>query len=229
MEKTVFVSGASKGIGLAIARKFYSEGFTVIICARGQAGLDAAKAEMPHLHTYVCDISNKEEINALGTEIHRTFGGVEVLVHNGGIYQPGLVHEAEPDQYQQLMRTNVDSAFHFSQAFIPTMKKKRKGTILTLASIASLAAFPDSGLYSVSKFALLGLARNLRAELRPYGLRVITLLPGAVKTPSWDHLSLPEERFIPAEDIAELAWTSYALSDRTVVEEIIVRPQVGDV
>lgn len=229
MEKTIFISGGSKGIGLAIAQKFYGEGFTVIICARGQEGLAKAQKEMPGLHTYVCDISDQKAVSHLCTEILQKFGGVEVLVNNGGIYQPGAIHDATAEAYQKMMQTNVDSVFYFTRGLLPPMKTKRKGTIINLASIASLQAYPDSGLYSLSKFALLGMARNLRQELKSYHIRVITLLPGAVKTPSWDHLTLPDERFIPASDIANLVWTSYALSDRTVVEEILVRPLAGDV
>ena len=128
-----------------------------------------------------------------------------------------------------MMATNVHSAFHFTRAFVPEMIKNQKATIVNLGSIASLQAFEDGGLYGMTKFALLGFSRNLRAELKAHGIRVISLLPGAVKTPSWDHMELPANRFIPAEDIAELVWTSFNMSSRTVVEEILVRPLAGDI
>lgn len=229
MKQKVLITGGSKGIGKAIAERFYQGGFEVLVCARGQAGLDQLQAELPGIHTFVCDIAQKEAVLSLCKQIESQFGVLDLLVNNGGQYVQGEVHQATDEAYHALMRTNVDSAFYFSRELVQPMIKRKKGSIVIMASVASLQAYEDGGLYSLSKYAMMGLARNLRAELAEHQIRVITLFPGAVKTPSWDWANLSEERFIPADDIADLIWTSYHLSHRTVVEDIVIRPTAGDI
>ncbi len=228
MEKNILITGGSKGIGLAIAKRFYQEGFQVIICARGEEGLQKAKEEMHNLDTYACDISVKEEVKALGKAINTKYGALEVLVNNGGVFLPGEVHTEKDEVYEQLMATNMSSAYYLTKEVLPLMMEKKQGTIFNMGSVASLQAYPNGGSYSISKFALLGFSKALREEMKPHGVRVVSVLPGAVLTPSWEGVDLPESRFIPAEDIAELIWSTYSMSIRTVVEEIVVRPALGD-
>ncbi len=229
MKKKVLITGGSRGIGLAIARKFYEGGFEVLICARGAEGLEKAKAEMPDIHTFQCDISKREEVLAFCEAVNKNFGALDLLVNNGGQYLQGHLHLAENVAYEQLLRTNVDSAFYFTRELIKPMKERKQGTVVMMASVASLKAYQDGGLYGFTKYAMMGLARNFRAELAKEGIRVITIFPGAVKTSSWDWADIDEARFIPVEDIAELVWSSFHLSGRTVVEDIVVRPSLGDI
>jgi hypothetical protein len=98
-----------------------------------------------------------------------------------------------------------------------------------MCSIASIKAYPNGGSYAISKFALLGLSKVLREELKPFGIKVTAILPGATKTASWDGVDLPDDRFMMAEDIAETVFAAYSLSSRSVVEEILIRPQLGDI
>ena len=228
MEKSILITGGSKGIGLAIAKRFYREGFQVIICARGEEGLQKAKDEMPNIDTRACDISVKEEIKALGKAINSEYGALEVLVNNGGVFLPGEVHTEKDEVYEQLWATNMSSAYYLTKEVLPLMMEKKHGTIFNMGSVASLQAYPNGGSYSISKFALLGFSKALREEMKPHGVRVVSVLPGAVLTPSWEGVDFPESRFIPAEDIAELMWSTYSMSIRTVVEEIVVRPALGD-
>lgn len=108
------------------------------------------------------------------------------------------------------------------------MRTAKKGYIFNICSVASINSYDGGGSYAISKFALLGFTKNLRHELKTDHIRVTAVLPGAVLTPSWDGTPLPESRFIPADDIATLILQAYQLSDRTVVEEILIRPQLGD-
>jgi NAD(P)-dependent dehydrogenase (short-subunit alcohol dehydrogenase family) len=89
-------------------------------------------------------------------------------------------------------------------------------------------AYPNGGSYAISKFALLGFSRCLRAELKEYGIRVTAVMPGATLTDSWAGTSYPNDRFMPPEDVAEMVFSAYSLSTRSVVEDIIIRPQLGD-
>lgn len=229
MKPKVFISGASRGIGLAIAKKFYAQDFEVIICSRSAEKLADAKEQMPDLHTFVCDISDKNAVKSLAAQINEQFGALDVLVNNGGIFMPGLVHEEPDEVFEKMIKTNVHSAYYFTKALVPLMKEKKKGTIFNMCSVASILAYPNGGSYGISKFALLGFSKALREEMKPFNIRVISILPGAVLTDSWAGVGLPESRFIPAEDIAELVWGTYQLSERTVIEEILVRPSLGDI
>jgi short-subunit dehydrogenase len=112
---------------------------------------------------------------------------------------------------------------------VPTMKTIHKGHVFNMCSIASIKAYPNGGSYAISKFALLGFSKVLREELKEYGVRVTAVLPGATRTASWDGIDLPEDRFMRAEDVAETVFSAYSISERSVVEEIIIRPQLGDI
>ncbi|MEO1450021.1 MAG: SDR family oxidoreductase [Bacteroidota bacterium] len=227
-QATAFISGASKGIGLAIARRFFAEGYRVGICARSQTGLDEAAAEMPGLQTYVCDMSDKAAVKALAVKIQADLGPLDVLVNNAGVFQPGEVHSEPDEAYELMMRTNMDSAYYLTKGLIHPMMERQSGAIVNIASVASLKAYSHGGSYSISKYAMLGFSKNLREEMKPHGIRVVSIMPGAVKTASWDGVDVPAERLMPPEDIAALVWTSVSLTSRSVVEDIVVRPQLGD-
>ena len=116
-----------------------------------------------------------------------------------------------------------------SRTFVPDMITRGHGTVVNMCSIASITAYSAGGSYSASKFGMYGFSKSLREEVKKKGIRVISVLPGPTLTDSWAGVDLPEDRFIPAEDIAELVWTSVNLSSRSVVEDIVIRPQLGDI
>lgn len=229
MKKKILITGASKGIGLAVAKKFHEEAWEVIICARGIDALESAKQKLPGLHTFQCDISSKEEVKNLGKTIVNDFGALDVLVNNGGIFIPGNVSEEDDSVFESLMATNLNSAYYLTKTVLPPMKERKQGTIFNLASIASILPYPGGASYSISKYAMLGFSKVLREEMKAYNIRVISVIPGAVRTATWDGTDIPDERFIPAEDIASMIWNTYQLSARTVVEEILIRPALGDI
>jgi short-subunit dehydrogenase len=109
------------------------------------------------------------------------------------------------------------------------MISRRKGHIFMMCSTASITPYTNGGSYCISKFALLGMSRVLREELKPHSVKVTALLPGATLTNSWAGTDLPEDRFLKAEDVANSAWAAYALSASAVIEEILIRPQLGDI
>jgi NADP-dependent 3-hydroxy acid dehydrogenase YdfG len=228
MKPTILISGGSKGIGRAIATHFHREHFDVIICARSPQALEEAREALPGLHTYVCDMADKAAIKSLAAEINERFGALDVLVNNAGTYLPGAIHSEDDSVYETLMATNMGSAYYLTKGLLPGMMQRRSGTIFNIASVAGIKAYDNGGSYSISKFAMVGFSRNLREEMKPYNIRVVTVLPGAVKTASWDGVDIDENRLMPPSDIAALVWNAWSLSDRTVVEDIIVRPALGD-
>jgi len=232
--RLVVVTGGTKGIGRATVERFAAEGFPVATCARSEKDLTTLRTYIHEqhdqlIHTYAADLSKKEGAGDFIEFIRMIGQPVEVLVNNTGVFIPGLVHEEADGTLEKMIQTNLYSAYHVSRGIIPQMKKNKSGHIFNLCSVASLKAYPNGGSYSISKFALYGFSQALREELKPFGIRVTSILAGAVKTPSWDGVELPDERFMKPEDIAETIHATYRLSERTVVEDIVLRPQLGDI
>lgn len=231
MKKAV-VTGATKGIGRAIVLKLANEGFDVAFCARTQSDLDQFKAELERNYdgrfiAQVVDMGKKEDIIRFGQLVKEEMGSVDLLVNNAGVFIPcELLNADNEDAFTQMMDVNLYSTYYMTQQLIEDMIKVGKGHIFNMCSIASIMPY---GAYAVSKHAMLGYSRVLREELKEKGVRVTAIMPGAVYTASWDGTTIPEERMMKAEDIADSVWSIFALSDRTVVEEIVLRPQLGDI
>ncbi len=228
-QPNVFISGASRGIGLAIAQEFHQQGFGIGICARGQLGLEQALDTMPGAWGVTCDVSQKAEVKRLAKQILTNLGTPEVLINNAGIFHPGALHLEEEEVFEKMMATNLASAYHLTRGLLPAMISRGSGSIINVGSIAGLRAYPNGGSYSVSKWALRGFTQNLREELKPLGIRVLSILPGPTETDSWNGANIEASRMMPAQDLAKIVWQAYNLSHRTVIEEIIARPQLGDI
>jgi len=237
MNKKIVITGGTRGLGAAIAEKFTREGFDVAVCARSENDLLALNNKLTglrvHEHqkilTVVCDISNKAQLKAFAADIQHAFGAVDILVNNGGVFLPGQIYLEEDGLLEQLIETNLYSAYRLSRSLLPDMIKKNSGHIFNMCSVAGIKAYPNGGSYSISKFAMLGLSKALREELKDFSIKVTTLLPGATLTDSWKGTELPESRFMKSEDVAQLIWDIYKLSANTVVEEVVLRPMLGDI
>lgn len=234
--KNVVVTGASKGIGLAIAQKFAAENYNVAICARDEKYLNEAKEEIikssardSQVISFVCDVAMANERKAFAEFVKENLGETDILVNNAGIFIPGQIHNEEEGVLETMLQTNVHSAYHFSRLFLPDMMKRKSGHIFNMCSTASITAYTNGGSYCISKYALYGMTKVLREELKPHQIKVTAILPGATLTNSWSGTDLPEERFMKAEDVAEAVFMCSQLSAGAVIEEILMRPQLGDI
>ena len=225
----IVITGASRGIGKAIAEKFLSENHTVLICSSNETKLAELKIQFPSIITFVCDVSKKNEVVAFADFVLQNFESIDVLINNAGIFLPGKVHDEEDGILEKTMQTNLYSAYYLTQKLVPSMIAKRNGYIFNMCSVASIKAYPNGGSYSVSKFALLGFSKCLREELKEYNIKVTSILPGATLTDSWSGTDLPESRFSKSEDIADLIYSITQLSAFSVVEDLVIRPQLGDI
>lgn len=232
MNKRIIITGATKGIGRAIAEKFASEGFDLAVCSRNTEDLKTMKVvfktQFPNikLHIKKADLSKKKQVLAFAEFVKKAWDECEVLINNAGVFLPGEITKEEDGVLESQIETNLYSAYHLTRAVLPLIKKH--GLIVNMCSIASFMAYPNGGSYSISKFALLGFSKVLREELKPQGIRVTSIMPGATWSASWDGVDLPEDRLAKAEDIAEVAWSAYVLSPSAVMEDVIIRPQLGD-
>ncbi|HSF53890.1 MAG TPA: SDR family oxidoreductase [Algoriphagus sp.] len=234
MSKSILVTGGTKGIGRAIIERFAKEGFDIFTCARSEKDLTSLKAHLEENHPGInvlampADLSKKEEVLRF-SEAVKANGIPEVLVNNTGIFLPGALHSEPEGNFEFIMHTNLFSAYYLTRAFTAEMIHRRSGHIFSMGSIAGLTAYPNGGSYAVSKWAMLGMTKCLREELKPHQIKVTSILPGATFTDSWAGAGLPVERFVRAADVAESVWGAYNLSPQTVVEEVIIRPQLGDI
>ena len=230
----IVITGATKGIGRAIAEKFAENGFDLAICSRTQADLEAFKKDFAEKYpdvkvlTQEADMRKKEDVLAFANFVSEKFGRVDVLVNNAGVFLPGEISKEEDGNLELMIETNLYSAYHFTRALLPPMLEEGRGHIFNMCSIASLIAYPNGGSYSISKFALLGFSKVLREELKDKGVKVTSIMPGATWSASWAGVDLPESRLMQAKDIALAVWSAWQMSPAAVVEEIVVRPQLGD-
>lgn len=233
-QKTAVVTGATHGIGRAIAERFLAEGFAVAVCARNDRELHALAESWRREFSQAtivaepADFSNKEDVLRFAELIEQTFPRTDVLINNAGIFFPGSIADEDDGNLEKLMAVNLYSVYHLTRALLPGMKEARSGHIVNLCSVASLKAYPGGGSYSITKYALLGFSDNLREELKPHGVRVTAVCPGATWSRSWSGSGVEEERTMAAEDVAEVVWAAHALSPRADLETIVMRPQLGD-
>ena len=230
----IVVTGATKGIGWAIIEKFADAGFDVAFCSRTKEDVEQREAALLAIYpdiriiSKVVDMSKKEEVEAFAESIKKYWGKVDVLVNNAGVFLPGEITSEEAGVLESQIETNLYSAYHFTRALLPVMLPNKSGYVFNMCSIASKIAYPNGGSYSISKFALLGFSKVLREELKDKGIRVSAILPGATWSNSWKGVDLPEDRLMQAADIAKAVFAAWTMSDSAVMEEIILRPQLGD-
>lgn len=233
MAKSIVVTGGTKGIGKAIIRRFASEGFSIYTCARTGHALEALSAEISDDFPKVkvtaiqADLSRKEEVLAFAAAVKKE-AVPDILVNNTGVFLPGSIHSEPEGNFELLMQTNLYSAYYLTRAFSGEMIQRKSGHVFSIGSIAGLTAYANGGSYAISKWAMLGFTKCLREELKAYNIKVTSILPGATFTDSWEGVEIPRERFMEAADVAEAVWGAYNLSPYSVVEEIIIRPQLGD-
>lgn len=228
------ITGASRGIGKALAQIFALHGYNLFLCARTESHLletiEELKTAYPNVSVdgQALDIGKKTEAVMFGEWVLNRADTVDVLVNNAGTFIQGNVSDEPDGALETMLEVNLYSAYHTTRAILPKMKAQGSGHIFTTCSIASLAAYPGGGAYGISKYALLGFTRNLRAELKEHGIKVTAIIPGAVYTDSWKGSGVPESRIMEAEDLAKLVFGATQLSPQAVVEDIVVRPQLGD-
>ncbi|HAR20799.1 MAG TPA: short-chain dehydrogenase [Cytophagales bacterium] len=234
-KKWITVTGGTKGIGFSILEAFMQEGFNAITCARNEVELENLKVSFgqrfpnQQLQTFVADLSKKSDCQHFGDFVKNKTARLDVLVNNTGYFTPGQIHQEEEGVLEKMMETNLYSAYHTTRTLLPLMLSQKSGHVFNICSIASIMPYANGGSYSISKYALLGMTKVLREEMKPQGIRVTAVLPGATHTSSWEGVNLPEERFMKTSDVAKAVLSCWKLSDCTVVEEIILRPQLGDI
>ncbi len=235
--RLALITGANRGIGLGIARALAGEGCNLVITGRDERALAKACAELEklqpaklHLHVLAqsCDVRSPDSVDYLFTLVRGLHQPLDILINNAGIGHPNLaVGDLPYPTWMEVIDTNLNGLFLMTQASLAVMK--RGSTIVNNLSIAAERVFPGSAAYNASKHGALGFTNTLREELRPKGIRVIALMPGATVTAIWNTLwpEAPRRKMISAETVARTVIDALLLPENATVEKVVVMPSIG--
>jgi short-subunit dehydrogenase len=208
-DKTVLITGGSRGLGLVMAREFAREGARLVLCARDQEELDQARLDLENRGAEVmvvpCDVTNQQDVKSMIAAVYTRFGAVDVLVNNAGVIQVGPLEVMTHEDFEFAMRAHFWGPLNTIFAVLPSMRARKTGRIVNISSIGGKVSVPHLVPYSASKFALVGLSKGLRAELMKDGIKVTTVCPGLMRTGS------PRNADFKGKHQFEYAW--FSISD----------------
>ncbi len=231
----VWVVGASRGIGREIAKQFASVGAEVCLSGRSARELESAVKEITlaggRAHAFPCNISFPRSILATVVRIQNRVGAIDVLVNNAGVTVFKSFLDTSLSEFHDLFAVNLAGQITCIKAVLPSMVRRKKGWVISIHSTAAVATFTGSSAYSAAKAGMHALTKVLREEMRPYKIKVVNVLPGATETAMWS----PEDRkrfgkrMMSPRSVAEAVLAAYLMPDDCIVEELVVRPQEGDI
>ncbi|MBC3542403.1 SDR family NAD(P)-dependent oxidoreductase [Rufibacter sediminis] len=208
-DRTVLITGGSRGLGLVLARMFAEQGANIAICSRTQHQLDAAREELEaggaNVLAFNCDVSDQGQVKTMIQEIKDQWGPVEVLINNAGIIAAGPLEEMRLEDFEEAMKVHYWASLYTMLEVIPDMKSRGEGRIVNIASIGGKVSVPHLVPYSGSKFALVGMSEGFRSELLKDGIYVTTINPGLMRTGS------ARNAFVKGQ--TEKEYTAFALLD----------------
>ena len=230
--QVALITGATRGIGLALARALAANSCHLILTARDAPALARVSRELASakikILSHPCDVRDPHSVDALFRSARQTFKRLDILINNAGIAHPNLPIEKLPlPIWKDVLDTNLTGTFLITQAALAIMK--RGGTIVNNLSIAAARVFPGSAAYNASKHGALGFTNTLREELRPKGIRVISLLPGATNTDIWTTLwpQAPRRKMMSPTTVAEAVVHAILLPPNATVETLEILPTAG--
>jgi NAD(P)-dependent dehydrogenase (short-subunit alcohol dehydrogenase family) len=231
-DKIAIITGASRGIGFAIAQALAAQGCNLLITGRNLSQLEKASRELPRQKVRVAlhatDVRDPQSVKALAAAARKQFGHIDILINNAGISQPTLlVEKLDYETWRDVIDTNLTGTFLVTHEILPLMR--RGGTIVNNLSLAATRVFSGMSAYDASKYGALGFTDTLREELRPKGIRVIALIPGATDTDIWKTLwpDAPRKKMMSPETVAKILVSALALPENSTVEEIKMQPTGG--
>ncbi len=228
----IWITGASKGIGKAIAGELLRDDHKVAISARDTSLLDKVYGSVngDELIRMPLDVRSFEQVNEAANRIINTFGSIDVLINNAGITKFKPVSETTIEEFDEIIDVNLKGVVNCIKAVLPHMTDRQRGWIVNIISVTVNKVFTNSGAYASSKAGVLALTNVLREEVRDKGIKVTSIIPGATGTEMWPAgiLEKYEERMMQADDVAKVVASVLRSPDSIMMEEVLVRPQLGD-
>ncbi len=230
----VIITGASRGIGKALAEIFAENGYSLFLISRGETQLYKTMEELQtkfssiQIKAKAFDLSISQQAKDAGYWILDTGIVPDILINNAGAFEPGSIYNERAGLLEDQLAINLLSSYHLTRILLPSMMNRKSGHVFNICSIAALKAYANGGAYSISKYAMHGFSKNLREEMKPFNIKVTAVFPGAVLTDSWGDYDNSKNRIMEAGDIAKMIFASSQLSPGACVEDIVLRPQLGD-
>jgi NAD(P)-dependent dehydrogenase (short-subunit alcohol dehydrogenase family) len=230
--KVVLVTGGSRGIGLAIARRLGNEGARLVLVARKGSALSKAAKEVPGGPVVLkADVTQARQVQRLFKVVERQLGQLDILINNAGVFTYKPFVSTSLEDWRHNIDTNLTALFLCTHSALPLLRRSRTPHLVNILSVSSLLAFTNCSAYTASKFGALGLTRVLREELRPWKIRVTGILPGSTNTRLTNQFGFPVCRLdlIQPVDVAEAVFSALTQPPRTTLEEILLMPSQGAV
>jgi short-subunit dehydrogenase len=233
--KTAIITASTKGMGKAITLAFAKEGINLAVCSRTGNDLAEFKSELLSINpaikifTSVTDCSDKQQVVAFAEAAEKEFGQIDIIVNNAGMYTYSSILDDAEDAFEKHVGINLGAAYELYRYFGKKMIGAGSGHIFNICSVASLTPLPEAGLYSVTKYALLGLSKVMRAEMQGHGVKVTSVIPGSTLTDSWKGMDVDPDKMVLPADIANAVVEIYHMSVGANVDEIIIKPANGQV
>lgn len=226
----VVVTGASQGIGAAIAERFAKcfPGVKLALVARNAERLGAVaercRSSGADVEPLPADLNDQAQVEQMAAAVQQRFGAVDVLINNAGRWRGGAAHEMSVADFTQVLHDNLVSMFAVTRAFLAQMLERGRGDIFLMSSTAGLTGMQNNAAYCAAKHGVAGFAKALRSEVTERGIRVSCVYPGPTESPSWDGTGVDRSKLMSADDIADVFVDAYRMSRRSMMEDIVLRP-----
>lgn len=229
--KVAIVTGASRGIGAAIARELSRRGWGLVLAARSAEELEALAGGLPAAVAVPTDITRAEDVRLLVETAVSRMGRIDALINNAGLTQVAPFEQTSEEAFDRLMAVNVKGPFLCMQAVLPVMRAQGAGDIVNVLSVAAKRVFPEWSVYCATKFALDGMGKALTEELKGSGIRLGAIYPGATDSPLWDMVGpdIPRGGMMRPEAVAEAVAFMLEQPASSRLSELVLEPAAGDV
>ena len=233
-QKSILITGSTKGIGNAIASKFAANQYNLILIARSDKDLQDQKKNLLEqfdidILCISADMSEKKQVQKIVDQLREHNITPDIIVNNIGIYQPSTIFDEDDILMEKMMNINYYSGYYLTKTLLPSMLERNSGHIFSICSVANINPVKQAFAYTISKYAVYGFIKTLRESLIETEIKTTAIIPGSTLTASWDGTTVESERFIMADDIAETILMAANLSKGACLEEIIIRPQHGQI
>lgn len=222
------ITGASRGIGLAIARRLGQMGARISICGRDEQSLDAARSQLQKegidAFSFAANVADSRQVSALVEAASAKFGHIEILVNNAGIGRFGPANQLSETDWDTVLDTNLKGVFLVSRAVMEGMISRGRGHIVNISSLAGKNSFVGGSIYCASKWGLLGLTYSMAEDLRAHGIRVAAVCPGSVATEFSPHAGKDPRKMLQAEDVAHAVAMILTEAPQSFISEVLLRP-----
>ncbi|MGY4538431.1 short-subunit dehydrogenase [Mucilaginibacter sp. UYNi724] len=233
--KNALITAATKGIGRAVSIAFAKQGINLSICSRNEEDLSNFKQELQSINpqitviTMVTDCSKRDELINFGVFTEKKLGFVDVIVNNVGMYKHVSILNDSEDSFQKQIDTNLLPAYELYRFFGKRMVSVGKGHIFNICSVAAINPIAEAGMYSVTKYALLGLNKVMRLETQGHGVKVTAVIPGSTLTDSWKGVEVDKNTMVLPEDVASAIVNILNMSAGANVDEVVIKPAPGQI